>query len=97
MLSQRAAAHEPLARAGAIPALLQLLDPLQSPCAVDNAAKAIGNLSADTACRSLIRSSGGVGALLRMVKDDCPDTMQVSWWTTVHNQQHMTPGQCSAS
>lgn len=77
MLSQRVAAHEPLANAGAIPALLQLLDPLQSPCAEDNAAKALGNLSADTACRSLIRSSGGVGALLRMVKDDCPDTMQV--------------------
>lgn len=36
---------------GAVPALLQLLDPLQSPCAVENAAKALGNLSADAACR----------------------------------------------
>jgi hypothetical protein len=77
MLSQRTPAHEPLASAGAIPALLQLLDPLQSPCAVDNAAKALGNLSADATCRSLIRSSGGVGALVRMLRDDCPDTMQV--------------------
>lgn len=78
MLSQRTAAHEPLANAGSIPALLQLLDPVQSPCAVDNAAKALGNLSGDAACRSLIRSSGGVGALVRMIKDDCPDIMQVS-------------------
>lgn len=77
MLSQRTPAHEPLASAGAIPALLQLLDPLQSACAVDNAAKALGNLSADAACRSLMRSSGGVGALVRLLKDDCPDTMQV--------------------
>lgn len=78
MLSQRTPAHEPLASAGAIPALLQLLDPLQSACAVDNAAKALGNLSADAACRSLMRSSGGVGALVRLLKDDCPDTMQAS-------------------
>lgn len=78
MLSQRTPAHEPMATAGAIPALLQLLDPLQSPCAVDNAAKALGNLSADVACSALICSNGGVGALVRMLKDDCPDTMQVT-------------------
>lgn len=63
--------------AGVVPALLLLLDPLQSPCAVENAAKALGNLSADAACRALIRSSGGVGSLSRLLRDDCAASMQV--------------------
>lgn len=88
MLSQRSAAYEPLANAGAIPALLQLLDPLQSPAAVDNAAKALGNLSADLAARCLIRNGGGVGAFVRMLKDDCPDTMQVSGDCQVSAMKH---------
>jgi hypothetical protein len=77
MLSQRPPAHEVVATAGAIPALLQLLDPLQSSCAVENAAKALGNLSADAACRALIRSSGGVGSLSRLLRNDCSASMQV--------------------
>lgn len=77
MLSQRPPAHEAVATAGAIPALLQLLDPLQSSCAVENAAKALGNLSADAACRALIRSSGGVGSLSRLLRNDCSASMQV--------------------
>jgi hypothetical protein len=77
MLSQRPPAHEVIASAGSIPALLQLLDPLQSACAVENAAKALGNLSADAACRSLIRSSGGVGSLSRLLREDCASSMQV--------------------
>lgn len=78
MLSQRPAAHEALAAAGAIPALLSLLDPLASACAVDNAAKALGNLSADAACRAVVRSNGGVGALARMLRGDCPGVMQAA-------------------
>jgi hypothetical protein len=62
---------------GTVPALLQVLDPLQSPCAVENGAKALGNLSADAACRSLIRSSGGVGSLARLLRTDCAPSMQV--------------------
>eukprot|EP00775_Hariotina_reticulata_P009012 gene9012-9185_t len=78
MLSQRTGSHELLTSGGAIPALLLLLDPMQSPCAVDNAAKALGNLSADVAARAVVRSSGGVGALVRMLKSDCPGVMQAS-------------------
>lgn len=77
MLSQRPPAHEVVATAGSIPALLQLLDPLQSSCAVENAAKALGNLSADAACRALIRSGGGVGSLSRLLRNDCSASMQV--------------------
>jgi hypothetical protein len=90
MLSQRTSSHELLTSGGSIPALLLLLEPSQSACAVDNAAKALGNLSADVAARAVIRSNGGVGALVRMLKSDCPGVMQV-WlqWTQQQERQHL--------
>jgi hypothetical protein len=78
MLSQRPPAHEVVLTAGAVPVLLQLLDPLQSACAVENAAKMLGNLAADAASRSIIRSTGGIGSLARLLKRDCAPSMQAA-------------------
>ena len=77
MLSQRESAHELLHSSGTIPPLISLCSPRFTSVTVENAASALGNLSADVPCRHSIRSHGGIGALVRLLKEDCTAKMQV--------------------
>jgi len=77
-LSQRQAAHPLLLATGAVPALISLLPPTHTACTVVNACSALGNLAADAPCRRAVRSQGGVGALVRLLRADAPSAMQAA-------------------
>ncbi len=78
MFSQRSATHGTLLRLEAVPALTGLLDPELSPSCVENAASALGNLGGHVCCRAAVRSGGGIGALVRLLRADTPSRIQVS-------------------
>jgi hypothetical protein len=78
MLSQRPSSHELLHSAGAVLPLVALATPRWTSAAVESACCALGNLSADGPSRHAIRSQGGVGALVRLLRSDCTPKMQVS-------------------
>jgi len=77
-LSQRASARELLLNENAVPALVSLLTPSHHARAVTDAAAALGNLSSDPDCGRAVRSGGGVGALVRLLRPDAPSSMQAA-------------------
>ena len=77
MFSGRTSAYSALLQAGAIPALHKLLSPLFPTVVVINAANAVGNMSEDLNFRLSFRANGGVGALVRLLRDDVDSAVQV--------------------
>jgi hypothetical protein len=65
-------------------ALVNLLTPLQPTAVVENAAAALGSLAGHAGGRLALRSLGGVGALVRLLKADCPARMQVRARARLH-------------
>lgn len=77
MFSGRSLVFTTLLQAGAIPALNKLLNPLFPTAVVINAANAVGNMSEDLNVRLSFRANGGVGSLVRLMRDDVDSTVQV--------------------
>ena len=77
MFSGRSSAFATLIQAGAVTALNKLLSPLFPTVVVINAANAVGNMSEDLNFRLSFRANGGVGALVRLLRDDVDAAVQV--------------------
>ncbi|PNW72513.1 hypothetical protein CHLRE_16g687182v5 [Chlamydomonas reinhardtii] len=78
MFSSRAGGAVAFAEAFAVPVLVKLLSPLYAPVVVVNIANAIGNLADDLDIRLALRSGGGIGALVRLLRPDCEASVQAA-------------------
>ncbi|GAX79983.1 hypothetical protein CEUSTIGMA_g7422.t1 [Chlamydomonas eustigma] len=78
MFSGRPSAIPSLLKFGAIPAIVTLLSPLFPPVVVINAANSVGNVADDMNARLSFRANGGVGSLVRLLRDDVEVSVQTS-------------------
>ncbi|KAG2490283.1 hypothetical protein HYH03_011235 [Edaphochlamys debaryana] len=78
MFSGRPGASTAFVEASAVPVLVKLLSPLYAPVVVVNIANAIGNLAEDLDVRLALRSGGGIGALVRLLRPDCEGAVQAA-------------------
>ncbi|KAG2434292.1 hypothetical protein HXX76_008016 [Chlamydomonas incerta] len=78
MFSSRVGGAAAFAEAFAVPVLVKLLSPLYAPVVVVNTANAIGNLADDLDIRLALRSGGGIGALVRLLRPDCEAAVQAA-------------------
>ncbi|KXZ43813.1 hypothetical protein GPECTOR_80g173 [Gonium pectorale] len=78
MFSTRVGAAAAFAEAGTTPVLVKLLSPLYAPVVVVNTANTIGNLAEDLDIRLSLRSGGGIGALVRLLRPDCEASVQAA-------------------
>ncbi|GFR52021.1 hypothetical protein Agub_g14445 [Astrephomene gubernaculifera] len=78
MFSTRAGAAVAFAEACTAPVLIKLLSPLYAPVVVVNVANTIGNLAEDLDMRLALRTGGGIGALVRLLRPDCEASVQAA-------------------
>ncbi|PNH01380.1 hypothetical protein TSOC_012741, partial [Tetrabaena socialis] len=78
MFSSRAGAGLAFYEATTAPLLVKLLSPLYAPVVVVNVANTIGNLAEEVDIRLALRSGGGVGALVRLLRPDCEASVQAA-------------------
>ncbi|KAG2447415.1 hypothetical protein HYH02_007742 [Chlamydomonas schloesseri] len=78
MFSSRAGGGAAFTEAFAVPVLVKLLSPLYAPVVVVHIANAIGNLADDLDIRLALRSGGGIGALVRLLRPDCEASVQAA-------------------
>eukprot|EP00798_Chlamydomonas_sp_ICE-L_P012446 gene12446-15650_t len=78
MFSQRAYAVPMMYDNGAVAVLIRLLSPVFPSVCVVHVANALGNLSSDLSCRLTMRSGGGVGALVRLLRSDVEGSVQAA-------------------
>ncbi|EFJ40754.1 hypothetical protein VOLCADRAFT_108020 [Volvox carteri f. nagariensis] len=78
MFSTRAGSSAAFTESCSVPVLVKLLSPLYPPVVVVNIANAIGNLAEDLDIRLALRSGGGVGALVRLLRPDCESSVQAA-------------------
>ncbi|GIL89985.1 hypothetical protein Vretimale_17956 [Volvox reticuliferus] len=78
MFSTRAGAAAAFTEASTTSVLVKLLSPLYAPVVVVNIANAIGNLAEDLDIRLALRSGGGIGALVRLLRPDCESSVQAA-------------------
>lgn len=78
MFAARPALSQAVVDAGAVSVLIKLLSPLYPTVAVVNTANAIGHLSSFEPARLAFRASGGVGALVRLLRPDVDASAQTA-------------------
>ncbi|GAX82754.1 hypothetical protein CEUSTIGMA_g10180.t1 [Chlamydomonas eustigma] len=78
MFSGRASALPALLKYGAVPAMIKLLSPLFPQVIVITAADALGNLSENVSARLSFRGHGGVGSLVRLLRNDVDSSVKIA-------------------
>ncbi|GLC34368.1 hypothetical protein PLESTB_000736600 [Pleodorina starrii] len=78
MFATRTGSAAAFAEACTTPVLVKLLSPLYAPVVVVNIANTIGNLAEDLDIRLALRSGGGIGALVRLLRPDCESSVQAA-------------------
>lgn len=78
MFSSRPGAGAAFAEAGTAPVLIKLLSPLFPPVVVINICNNVGNMADDYDFRQALRTGGGVGALVRLLRGDCETAVQAA-------------------